>query len=480
MDKACKNKVALKGFLEQNRQMAIKRVSFIEVGSLGLHGFSKFPMPRLGAVLLSTILRKRGYEVKAFIEDVAEPDWAFIENSDLVCISIITSTAIKSYQLSKRLKSLDIPVIVGGAHPTFLPDEALEYADFVIRGEGEHSLVELVEYMQKGTPALTAIKGLSYRDRDRRIVHNASREFIEDLDSLPEPDFSGVHHWNPSNPYPVSTARGCVYDCKFCSVIGMFGKSYRFKSVEATLKELKYVASVSKATKFIVDDDFAANKSRTKEILRGMIAERIKTLWSAQVRTDVARDPELLRLMADSGCHTLYIGFESINPGTLEEYNKKQNREDIISCIRAVRDHSIHIHGMFVLGADADDVETIHRTADFATDLGIDTVQFLILTPLPGTPLFHDMMKSGRLLHKDWSKFDLQHIVFRPRLMSPTTLQIETCRGMGRFYSWKYIYKHLAKLDFHYAAIGIFGKTAIHKLLKASSVYLDDFDLNTG
>jgi len=454
--------------------MVIKRVSFIEAGSPGLHIFSKFPIPRLGAVLLSTILKDRGYEVKAFIEDVAEPDWSFIESSDLVCISTITSTAIKAYGLGERLKALGIPVIMGGAHPTFLPDESLEYADFVIRGEGEHSLVELLEHLEKGTPALTGIKGLSYRDRDGRNVHNPSGEFIEDLDSLPEPDFSLVHKWNLSNTYPVSTSRGCPYDCRFCSVIQMFGRRYRFKSVEATLKELKYVVSVSKATKFIVDDNFTADKRRTKGILRGMIAEGITTRWSAQVRTDVARDPELLRLMADSGCHTLYIGFESINAGSLEAYNKKQRLEDIISCIRTVKDHGIHIHGMFVLGADTDDVETIRGTADFATGHGIDTVQFLILTPLPGTPLFHDMMESRRLLHTDWSKYDVQHVVFKPWLMSPATLQVETFRAMARFYSWRYIFRHLARLDFHYAAIGIFGKTAVHKSLKASSAYLQE------
>jgi radical SAM superfamily enzyme YgiQ (UPF0313 family) len=460
--------------------MVIKRVSFIEAGSPGLHTFSKFPIPRLGAVLLSTILRERGYQVKAFIEDVAEPNWSFIENSDLVCISTITSTAIKAYRMAKRLKALDIPVIMGGTHPTFMPDEVLEYADFVIRGEGEHALVELLEYLEKGTPALMGIRGLSYREGDGRKVHNPSREFIEDLDSFPEPDFSLVHNWSPSIPYPVSTSRGCPYDCTFCSVIRMFGRRYRFKSVEATLKELRYVASVSKATKFIVDDNFAANKKRTKEILRGMISEGIKTRWSAQVRTDVAKDPELLRLMADAGCHTLCIGFESINPKTLEEYNKKQDKEDIISCIRTVREHGIHIHGMFVLGADTDDVGAISETADFATGLGVDTVQLMILTPLPGTSLLQDMMKSGRLLHTDWSKYDAQYVVFRPRLMSPATLQIETFRAMGRFYSWRYILRHLARLDFHYAAIGIFGKTAVHKSLKVSSAYLDDLGLNTG
>jgi radical SAM superfamily enzyme YgiQ (UPF0313 family) len=176
----------------------------------------------------------------------------------------------------------------------------------------------------------------------------------------------------------------------------------------------------------------------------------------------------------------LYIGFESINPATLEAYNKKQNREDIISCIKTVRDHGIHIHGMFVLGADTDDVGTIRRTADFATSLGIDTVQFLILTPLPGTPFFQEMKESGRLLHTDWSKYDVQHVVFRPRLMSPATLQIETLKSMGRFYSGKYILRHMARLDFHYAAIGIFGKTAVHKSLKTASAYLADRDFNTG
>src|SRR4030065_1444732 len=291
--------------------MIIKRVSFIEASSPGLHVFSKLPMPLLGLVVLSTILKERGYEVKAFVEDVAEPDWSFIESSDLVCISTITSTAMKAYRMAKRLRALDIPVIIGGTHPPCLPDEALEYADFVIRGEREHSLVELLEYLEKGTPALTGIKGLSYRDRDGRNVHNPSREFIEDLDSLPEPDFSLVHNWSLSNPYPVSTSRGCPYDCTFCSVVRMFGRRYRFKSVEATLKEMKYVASVSKGTKFIVDDTFAASKQRAKEILRGMIVEGIKTRWSAQVRTDVAKDPELLRLMADPGCRTLSIGFGS-------------------------------------------------------------------------------------------------------------------------------------------------------------------------
>jgi radical SAM superfamily enzyme YgiQ (UPF0313 family) len=373
---------------------------------------------------------------------------------------------MKAYGIGKRLKVLGIPTVMGGAHPTFQADEALQYADFVIRGEGEHSLVELIGHLEKGTPALAAVKGLSYIDKRGENIHNPSREYLKDLNSLPKPDLSLVHNWQPSNTYPVATSRGCPFDCKFCSVIAMFGRNYRHKSVAATLRELRYASSVSTATKFIIDDNFTANKKRTKEILRGMMAGGIKTRWSAQVRTDVATDRELLRLMADSGCHTLYIGFESINPGTLEAYNKKQGLEDIISSIRTIRDHGIHIHGMFVLGADTDDIETIMGTTDFAKKYEIDTVQFLILTPLPGTPLFNEMLESGRLFHTDWSKYDVQHVVFKPLLMSPETLQLDTFRAMGRFYSWSYIFRHLARLDFHYAAIGAYGKIAVHKSLK--------------
>ncbi len=285
--------------------MGIRRISFIEAGAPGLHVFSKFTIARVGTVLLSTILKEKGFEVKTFIEDISEPDWAFIENSDLVCISTLTSTAIRAYEIGEKLKSKGIPVIMGGAHPTFMPEEALQY-----------------------------------------------------LETLPIPDFSLVHDWKSSTVYPVSTSRGCPFNCTFCSVIRMFGRKYRFKSTETILKELKYISSVSTATRFFVDDNFTANKQQTKKLLREMIAERLSSTWSAQVRTDVAADTELLRLMADSGCHTVYIGFESINPKTLEEYNKKQALEDIVNCVKTVKEHGLHIHGMFVLGADAEDFFT--------------------------------------------------------------------------------------------------------------------------
>ncbi|PMP96426.1 MAG: radical SAM protein [Candidatus Aminicenantes bacterium] len=458
--------------------MFIKKISFIEAGSPGLHIFSKFPIPRLGAVLLSTMVSERGYQARVFVEDVAEPDWSFIESSDLVGISTITSTAPRAYAIADRIRALGIPVVMGGPHVTFLPDEALEHSDFVIRGEGENSFLELINYLEKGKPALSEIKGLSYKGKDGLKYHNSPAEFIQDLDSLPEPDLPLVHKWKPSNIYPISTSRGCPYGCRFCSVIQMFGRKYRFKSIEATVKELKLAASTSRATKFIVDDNFAADIKRSKEILRSVLAEKIKMTWSTQVRVEVAKDRELLQLMADSGCHTLYIGFESINPATLQAYNKKQDLKDIINCIQTLKDYGLHIHGMFVFGADTDNLETIRRTSDFAQKYKIDTIQFLILTPLPGTPLFYDLVDSQRLIHTDWSKYDAHHVVHKPALLAPVTLQIETFKAMARFYSWKYIMRRVATLHFHYAAIGVFAKTAIRKFMYNYAAELQELGFN--
>lgn len=445
--------------------MEIRKISFIEVKTPCANIFSKFPMPRLGAVLLSTILRENGYDVKVFIENLADPDWTFIMDSDLVCISTITSTAFRAYEIGDILKAKGIPVIMGGAHPSFLPEESLAHCDYVVRGEGDITLLEVLSNLQKGKPELSSISGLSYRDKSGKVCHTPQRPLLEDLDSLPEPDFSLVHKWKLSNNYPIATSRGCPFNCNFCSVVHMFGRKCRFRSVEGTVGNIKRATSITKATKFFVDDNFAADKARTKEILRGMIAEGIKTKWSAQVRTDVARDDELLNLMADSGCVNTFIGFESINSETLKAYNKKQDLDDIVRCIRKVRERGIRIHGMFVLGADTDDVDTIRRTADFASMHGINTVQFMVLTPLPGTAFYNEMKAAGRLLHNDWNKYDMLHIVFRPANISPETLYVEHMKAVGRFYSWKYIFKNLSRLDFFHAALGLYGKKAAKDLL---------------
>jgi len=465
----------------------MKNIYFIEAKSPGSHIFSFTALPRLGSILLATILKDRGYNTKVFIEDLVAPDWTQLEDADMICISAISATATRAFQIAEKYTRLGIPVALGGVHPTFLPDESLLYADYVVRGEGEETLVELLDHLTTGKP-LDSIKGLSFKNSRHEIVHNPPRELLKDLNEAPIPDFNLVYKWaEKAKVTPVATSRGCPFACKFCSVIPMFGRQYRFKSIERVIEELK-AASSHRGHVFFIDDNFTANKKRTKTLLRAIIDNKIKFEWSAQVRTDIAKDTELLDLMKKAGCYAVYIGFESINPATLSLYNKGQGIEDIENSIRAVKSHAIRIHGMFVLGSDTDDIPTIRNTATFAKKLDIDSIQFMMLTPLPGTPVFDELKNSGRLIHTDWSKYDAHHAVFEPKLMTAFELHVETLKAMGRFYSWPAIFRNLSQFDFFYAVVGLYGKRSIRKALAETKSYMEqlkdsisaEFDRKTG
>ena len=450
----------------------MKNIYFIEAKSPGSHIFSRTALPRLGSILLATILKNMGYNTKVFIEDISPPDWKQLEDADMICISSISSTATRAFQIAEKFRKLGIPVAIGGPHSTFLPEESLEHADYVIRGEGEETLVELLENLESGKP-LDTIKGLSFKNSKQEIVHNPARELLKDLNEAPIPDFSIVHKWaEKAKVIPIATSRGCPFACKFCSVIPMFGRKYRFKSIDRIIEEIK-AAAPQKGHVFFIDDNFAANKERTKTLLRALIDNKTKFEWSAQVRTDIAKDPELLKLMKASGCFSVYIGFESINPKTLSLYNKSQGLEDIENAIRAVKKHSINIHGMFVLGSDTDDIQTIRNTEKFAKKLDIDSIQFMILTPLPGTPVFEDLKSAGRLIHTDWSKYDAHHAVFEPKLMTAFELHVETLKAMSKFYSWPAILRNLWQFDFFYAVVGLYGKRSVKKALSGARSYVD-------
>ncbi|MEW6675548.1 MAG: radical SAM protein [Nitrospirota bacterium] len=449
----------------------MKNIYFIEAKSPGAHIYSRTPFPRLGTVLLATILKERGYNSKVFIEDISEPDWKALKEADIIGISSITSTAPRAFHLAKRFRSIGIPVIMGGPHSTFLPEESLRYADYVVRGEGEETIVEFIEHLESGIP-LDDIKGLSYRKGDT-FVHNPARPLIQNLDSAPIPDFDVVHNWRERTTIPIATSRGCPFGCKFCSVIQMFGRKYRFKSIDRVIEEIKEVAS-KKAHIFFIDDNFAANKERTKALLRRIIAEDIHIEWSAQVRADVARDTELIELIAQTGCFNVFVGFESINPQTLSLYNKHQKVDDIIDCIKTLKNASLNIHGMFVFGGDTDDIETIRSTQKFAKRLDINSIQFMMLTPLPGTPVFEELMQQGRIIHTDWAKYDAHHAVFEPRLMTAFELHTETLKAMADFYSWGTILKNLLHGDLFYSLVSLYGKRSLNKIRVPSRKYLRD------
>lgn len=450
----------------------IADVVFLEPKASANHIFSRIAIPRLGNPILGTLLAREGYNVRVIAEEVAPIRLDEVVKADLVCISSITSTAMNAYRVADAVRAAGVPVVMGGVHPTFRADEALQHADYVIRGEGEYAFLELVAALNNGGN-VSGIANLSYLDHNEPR-HNPLREMVCDLDAIPAPDFGLVEGWpQRAKVMPISTSRGCPYNCAFCSVVPMFGRQYRFTSVERAMAEIRVGAQRARHI-FFVDDNFTAKPDRTKEILEQALREGLKLNWSAQVRAEIARDTELLKLMKRAGCFTVFVGFESINPRTLKLYNKRQSIEDIREAMANFRRHRISVHGMFVFGADEDGPETMRETVRFARETGISSVQFLMLTPLPGTRLYDQLEAEGRILDRDWGHYDAHHAVYMPKKMTPYELHSGTFKAMRGFYSWPAIFKSLGRGDLYYAAIGLYAKRSLSYAERVQRDYVSE------
>jgi len=425
------------------------KIRLIEPKAPGLNVFDRARLPRLGLPLLGRLLAEGGHDVRIYVETLAPVDWDDVAEADLVGLSSTTATTPVAYQMARRVRNLGIPTVIGGPHVTFLPDEALQHCDFVVRREGQVTLLELVAALEGGLESpddLAHIAGLSYRDTAGRAIHNPDRPPCTQAEfaTLPSPALDLIVGHEHMTNVPIMTQWGCPYACDFCSVIHMFGRRVRARHIEDVLAELETYRDWDAV--FFYDDNFIVDKARTMALLRGMIERGLTPNWSAQMRAEVVYkdkrsgelDHELLSLMRDSGCTMVYCGFESVNPATLAAYNKHQDVKDIRESVRAFHDYGIHVHGMFVLGADTDDVETFERTVDFALENKIDTVQLLMLTPCPGTPFYERIRAQGRLLTDDLSLYDGHHCVIQPAQMSPYELQTGVYRAMARFYSLRY------------------------------------------
>ncbi|MFH1874440.1 MAG: radical SAM protein [Pseudomonadota bacterium] len=453
-------------------QKPIKKIVFIEPKAPGYHIYLKWGLPRLGTIILGTILKQHGYDVKIFVEEIKPIDFEELFNADVVGISTITSTAPRAFEIANQVRKAGIPVFMGGPHVTFLPEEALKYADYVVRGEAEDTIVDLIKALETGT-GIEKIPGLSYQ-MGHHIRHNEIPPFCADLDKYPIPDFSLIHGYNDAdNQYeitPIQTSRGCPFDCNFCSVTEMFGKRYRYRSNDHVIQEIK---EKKPEWIFFYDDNFTANKKRAKDFLQRMINENLVVPWSAQVRTDIVKDLELMELLKKSKCRQLYIGFESINPKALEEFKKSQSVDEIKEAIKIIHRYGIKIHGMFIFGAEHDDLDTFRKTVKFAKKMQIESVQFMILVPLPGTQLYHNIEKEGRLIPCDWSYYDGHHVVFKPNKISMLDLQVETVRSMIRFYSVRQILAGLNRFDIWTMLIRAYGYRFMRKWRKSNFEFVD-------
>ncbi len=237
------------------------RIALIETKTDNTHVFSRVYLPRLGVPILGSILNANGYEVELFFQHIQALDIEYLRKFDIIGLSAITSTVNEAYKIGKIMQEAGKIVVIGGPHASAMSDEALNYCNYVIRGEGEITFLHLLEILNKGGD-LSAIPGISYR-LNGSIIHNPSSIEKVDMGKLIGSDFSLCKSFKSPEEYPaiLMFSRGCPYDCNFCSVTTTFGRKYRYKTIDPMINEL---SRFHNSVVCFIDDNFAANPKMTK------------------------------------------------------------------------------------------------------------------------------------------------------------------------------------------------------------------------
>ncbi len=364
-----------------------------------------------------------GWQVTVFDENLGVSDYASLPAPDLVGVTAFTSQANRAYEVAAEFRSRGVPVVMGGIHATVCPDEALQHVDSVVTGEAESVWASVLEDARHG-----------------RLARTYAGDYA-DMGQYPP-----ARHDLLTKGYAfgaIQTTRGCPLNCSFCSVSAMNGKRYRHRPIDDVIREMR---TVREKLVLIVDDNLigigAVHVERAKELMRAMIRAKLRKKWICQVTINMADDEELLALAAKAGCKGVFIGFESpTNEGLAEvgkEFNVSKGR-DLRASVRRIQRHKIGVMGSFIMGLDTDTPGIGRCIADAASDYGVDMLNVLFLTPLPGTRLWDSMHADGRIaadtLPEDWKYFTLNFPVARYKHLSWADILREMDACNRRFYS---------------------------------------------
>lgn len=336
------------------------------------------------------------------------------EPADLVAISCMTASAPRGYEIADHFRARGVPVVMGGMHPSALPQETAEHADAVVIGEAENQWPRVFADFAAGRP--------------QQFYRTAQRPELKDL-PIPRRDLLCTHRYLSVNL--VQTARGCPHACNFCSVSPMFGRRYRFRPIPEVIEEIR---SLGSRLVGFPDDNIVASPTRAKELFEALLPLDLR--WVGQGDLSMAKDQELLKLMARSGCMAMFVGLESISPDSLAAANKRPNIGlDYQRAVAAIHRQGIDIIGSFIFGLDPDQPGVFRQTVDFAERVKLSAAQFSVLTPFPGTPLYDQLKKEGRITSFDWSLYNMRNVVYQPRNMTAAELLQGRRDAYRRLYS---------------------------------------------
>lgn len=339
---------------------------------------------------------------------------------DVIGLSVMTpfyGSAKKITSICKRHNPKCV-VVWGGVHPTIQPQEVLETekeVDVLVRGEGEITLMELVQALDKGDGDFKRINGLSFR-HNGQIIHNESRELIKDIDELPIPARDVLINGDNLNSYDslmlfkdLMGSRGCPYNCAYCSSCQFWGRKVRARSVGSIINEIKYLKdNFNVSNLFFWDDSFTLKRKWAIELCEAMISQKFKISWWCNTRADLI-NADILKMMKKAGCLSVSIGVESGSENTLSYLNRRLTVEDIRKASDMLARIGIQWDAYFMIGFPKETVDDIQKTKDLIKSLSAERATLSIFTPYPGTYLFNLCNELGLIPEKpDWTNFSHQ------------------------------------------------------------------------
>jgi radical SAM superfamily enzyme YgiQ (UPF0313 family) len=395
--------------------MARYRLALVSPGKEGsvVSGSWKYLVSfyRLTLPLLAAYVDPNKYDVHIIEESVDRivPD----DNFDLVAMSVMTPYAPRAYELAREYRARGAKVVLGGVHPSLLPEEAAQHADAIVIGEAETTWPRVLDDFEGGV----------LEQRYESVRRNDDIRLLPDRDALKGKSLMTFG--------TVETSRGCPKSCSHCAIIASrYGAKYEPFDVDSVLRDIVRIRG--KNIFFVDDNFFGTNRLHRGRILQLMNhMEPLRKRWFCQATIEVADDTELLEAAAKAGCAGMYIGFESVFPDSLREIRKNWSRSGrFVEQARRIRDFGIAIEAGFIFGFDNDTPDVFDQTAEFVYRSGVESPNAHILTPYPGTALYKRLGEEGRILTHDWSQYNTGNVVFRPAGMTPDELR----EGYARWY----------------------------------------------
>jgi radical SAM superfamily enzyme YgiQ (UPF0313 family) len=354
-------------------------------------------------------------ETQILDEDIEPID--FNTDADLIGLSFMTYNAPRAYKIADKFRyEKGKTVIFGGYHPTLLPEEAIQHADAVCIGDAESNVPSMVDDFAAG-----------------RLKPFYSNPPVS-LKDLPIPNRNLIRKRNYAPIDVLQATRGCHFRCNFCSIAAFHHYQFRTRPVEQVIEELKTLGTYI----LFMDDNLTGDRDYAKQLFSRMIP--LKKRWFSQCGIGITEDEEMLQLASRSGCGGLFVGFESLSQANLRDWNKQVNiGKKYHEAVRKLHQVGIAVFAGFVFGYDDDNRDVFPRTLEFLLEANVECLQATRLTPFPGTPLFDEMERKGRILDKEWSHYDFDHVVFEPAHMSREELDNGVAWVQRQFYGTRTI-----------------------------------------